>query len=201
MTQQLSVPVAQLDKLFVNDTLTDLDEYLVSRSLLHEQADDYTVRETLHFGYDYFALLNDDKTFTPIPTFLQELCARCMDVLGSDYHLGSHQDYSNVIVSIYHEGYRLRPHVDVEPTENENFYFGEYVIGVILESDSEGHLYVVKAQDEADAVDKKPLWVLAETAGTVFLLAGAARCHPYFHGVTTVKKLRISVTFRTVMFK
>jgi hypothetical protein len=41
---------------------------------------------------------------------------------------------------------------------------------------------------------------LDETKGLGFLLTGKLRYKPYYHGVSKVKKQRISVTFRTVEF-
>jgi hypothetical protein len=41
---------------------------------------------------------------------------------------------------------------------------------------------------------------LNEEVGTVYLLNGKYRRQPYFHGVSKVKDLRISVTFRSVIF-
>lgn len=197
----LLVPTAQLDKSFVDNIVKQLNAQLAASGLLREQSDDYTVRDTLAFGYDYFALLEGDQAFTPIPAYLEKLCHACIEALGPGYQLGAAQDYSNVIVSIYREGYRLQPHVDVDPSENMNFYFGDQVIGVVLECDQAGRFYLVQGESEADTAGKPPLWTLAETPGMVFLLEGMARRKPYFHGVTRVNKLRISVTFRTVIFK
>lgn len=196
----LIIPTGQLDATYADSISRSIKAYVIERSM-RSQSDPYTVRDTLTFGYDYFSLIEGRVQFTAIPEYLQELCQNCIEALDQKYNLGSYQDYSNIIISVYREGYHLQPHVDVDPSEDATFYFGENVVGVVLESDSEGQLYFVEATSEMDAAGKKPLVVLPENNGLVYLLNGTARRKPYFHGVTTVKKTRISVTFRTVKFK
>lgn len=196
----LIVPTGQLEATYAANISRSIKAYVIERSM-RSQSDPYTVRDTLIFGYDYFSLIEGRAYFTAIPEYLQELCHNCIEALGEKYHLGSYQDYSNIIISVYREGYHLQPHVDVDPSDDAIFYFGENVVGVILESDSKGQLYFVEATSEMDAVGKKPIMALPEKDGLVYLLNGTARRKPYFHGVTTVKKTRISVTFRTVKFK
>lgn len=196
----LIIPTGQLDDRYSASISASIKAYVLDRSL-RSQSDHYTVRDTLIFGYDYFLLIEGRVQFTAIPEYLQDLCQNCIEALGEQYNLGSYKDYSNIIISVYREGYHLQPHIDVDPSSDAIFYFGENVVGVILESDSEGRLYFVEAASEMDAVGKKPLVVLPEQDGLVYLLNGTARRNPYFHGVSTVKKIRISVTFRTVKFK
>jgi len=165
-----------------------------------------TIRKTYSFGYDFFSLLDNDRTFVPIPDYLQELCRLSINSFSQQYDLGEVQDYSNVIISYYQSGYKLEPHVDVDFShqftdgKHVNFYYGENVIGVILQPDDNGRLYILKANDINTIDQGDKVLELQEEVGTTYLLTGKYRRKPYYHGVNTVNNSRITVTFRTVKF-
>ncbi len=58
-----------------------------------------TTRRTTMYGYSYFNLANGDRTFTPIPSLLRNLCGDCIEALESNgvCDLGIADDYTNVI--------------------------------------------------------------------------------------------------------
>ena len=135
-----------------------------------------------------------------------DLCEASIDAFGSSYKLGKAEDYLNVIVSVYHKDYQLEPHVDVDFSDritdgkHVDFCFGETVIGVVLRPDSKGQFYIIESSAKNPQLDLKHAIRLDEKLGTAFLLTGALRRKPYYHGVSPVESLRISVTFRTVQF-
>lgn len=200
----ITLPVQQLDQAMAERTLQLLQDD-IKRSHLFKQNNEFTERETLTFGYDYFSLVDGDNSFTPIPDYITELCQHCCAAFDTSSTLPSYKDYLNVIVSIYRSGYQLEPHIDVDVSELTtdgkpvDFYFGEHVLGVILHPDDEGKLYMVESETDPK-IETEPFYVLDEKLGTAFLINGLLRRKPYFHGVSKVKDLRISVTFRTVTF-
>lgn len=164
-----------------------------------------TKRKTYSFGYNYFSLLENNRNFTHIPTYLQTLCQQCIDSFPKEHALGNAQDYKNAIVSFYEPGYSLEPHYDVDVdqyTEGKDvdFYFGENIIGVVLVADHSGKLYFAKAVDDSKRLESSKIFELNEQTGTTYLMTGKYRRKPYYHGVSKVDKLRISVSFRTIQF-
>jgi hypothetical protein len=197
------IPTAKLDQQTVNQVITHLNHYK-KHTKAQLQNTTNTLRETYNFGYDYFAMTNSDYSTTEIPSFLTELCQRCIEFFA-DSNLEKYQEYNNVIVSMYYAGYQLEPHIDVDLNDQitdgkkVDFYFGESVLGVVLVPDIEGKFYISEAS--SDNNPSKPMFkALEEEQGTVFLLQGKYRRYPYLHGVSKVKNKRISVTFRTVYF-
>lgn len=199
------LPVAQISTELVHQTLNKLTN---EPAILKQQKNALSQRKIQKFGYDYFTLVQGDSTYTTIPTYLIELSRACHDALALK-HLDSNQ-YNNIIISYYEKNDMLEPHVDVEEKcrvtggKAVNFYFDEDVLGLILQPDKTGKLYLVKA--ESEIVDKRqlqlqdPIYILDETAGTIYLLTGKARHRPYYHGVSKVSSQRISITFRTLHF-
>ena len=188
------LPISKINPVFAKEILAEIEN---NPHLLKLQDTAKTKRKTCSFGYDYFTLLDGDKTFTPIPYYLEKLCKISIASFPEKYNLGDYKNYLNVIVSFYENGYQLEPHIDVDMTDRfsdgkkTDFYFGEHVIGVVLQADETGRFYISK-EDEVMEVD--------EAVGTTFLLTGELRRKPYYHGVNVVTHSRISVTFRTVMF-
>lgn len=197
------LPVSKISSNEVENVLLQLNKNL-SSGVIHFQDTGLTVRKTCSFGYDFFSLIDNDKTFVEIPLYLQELCRSCIDAFPANFNLGNAQNYLNVIVSFYNPGYVLEPHFDVDFSDrfihdkHVDFYFGENVMGVILQADSQGRFYLLKSENNLQ--DRIPIVELNEDAGTVFLLQGVTRRKPYYHGVSLVAHSRISVTFRTVSF-
>jgi hypothetical protein len=194
---------SQIDSTIVKNVLLQLNSD-PSSGAINFQNDDLTIRKTRSFGYDFFSLINNNKKFVQIPLYLKELCRLCIHSFPADFNLGNPQDYLNIIVSFYHSGYLLEPHFDVDFSDRfvdgkqADFYFGENVIGVILQADSHGRFYILKSEN--DLQDRINIMELNEEVGTVFLLQGDLRRKPYYHGVSQVMHSRISVTFRTVSF-
>ena len=166
------------------------------QSNLSLQSDKRTRRKTNEYGYSFFKMTQGDLTYTPPPAFLIDLGNKVCKALDLPP-----QNFSNFIVSLYEPGLHLEPHVDIDLSQSEyGFYFSEQVFGIIMEPDSTGHLQFIyyDGKDAPPPLNLKPLLVLEEEAGTVYLLQGKYRHAPYFHGVSKVSNHRISVTFRTV---
>lgn len=194
---QLPFPQSQIDGKI-------LDKYypLVMAEVEKEfalQNDGRTRRCTREYGYSFFDLENGGRTFTPAPKFFYALGKKICKKLGHPP-----QTFTNIILSLYEEGFSLEPHVDINATDHsgKNYYFDENVYGIIIEADPTGHLYFVR--DDVNMIpplDLEPIYSLKEQQGTIFCLQGMYRKAPYFHGVTRVSHRRISITFRNVLFR
>ena len=163
------------------------------------QHDERTHRDTREYGYSFFKMKNGDFNLTPIPGFLQDIGSLVCQSLGH-----SKQIFTNIILSLYKEGFHLEPHVDSHATHrySEKFYFEENVYGIIIEPDEDGHLYfVLDGENFSPRSGLDSFYELEEKVGSTFCLQGKFRIKPYFHGVSKVKKRRISITFRTVIFE
>lgn len=202
----LSIPVKKLNAQAINNCNKWLESYLKTKPHQELQVTPYTNRKTISFGHDYFKLAENDRTFTEIPECLVKLCKGLVESFSEQYNLPDYEKFTNVIISIYDKGYKLEPHVDVSHLNMAvgdkpvNFYFGEHVIGVILKADKVGHLYITQSLNNEKPHNQSPILELQETTGLGYLLTGQLRYKPFYHGVTSVKNLRISVTYRTVEF-
>lgn len=193
----------------IGRVLDDLSAYFFNTKSISRQESEHTSRTTYNFGYNYFKMQDGDYTFVEIPEFLIDLCKeiikkfqQSLNITLPDYSL-----FKNVIVSIYQTGDQLEPHIDVDATKPEttkkpvDFFFGDDVLGVILESDINGHFYLQESScDLKPLYDSKRAIHLKEEEGMAFLLNGIARREPYYHGVSPVQNKRISITYRTVVF-
>ena len=167
-----------------------------------------TLRETIEFGYDYGKLCDGDKGFVDFPETIASLRHELINQLRSatGVDLPKASLFTNGIASLYKPGYRLQPHVDIDPTFTKrkgkeiDFFFGPYIVGVILQSDKEGRLYLQNTDDKKPVYDELLATPLMEENGMGYLLQGDNRSK-YPHGVSTVEKERISLTFRTVEFR
>lgn len=190
------IPIGRLAKERLSSFLPAITEELRKESIL--QDDGRTKRGTIEYGYSFFALESCDRSFRSIPSFFQDLGEIVCKELG---HFAP--QFTNVILSVYNEGFHLEPHEDVNDQMEEKrcYYFGNQVYGIVIEADSIGHLYFVK--DEVNRIpplDLPKIFEVKEEDGTVYCLTGDYRKFPYFHGVSKVGNKRISVTFRTVEF-
>ncbi len=170
----------------------------IEKEFAHQE-DSRTKRNTRTYGYSFFKMENNDFNFTPVPEFLQILGQHICESLGHPK-----VEFTNVILSMYEEGFYLEPHVDTNPSDfpNKNYHFDENVYGLIVEPDSTGHLYFIRHDNDlVPPLDLPILYSLEEHPGTIFCLKDSLRKAPYFHGVTSVSKRRISLTFRTVTIK
>jgi hypothetical protein len=181
-------------------------KHFIQKEMPLEQTGPQTHRFMFEFGYKYADLIAGKRSFTLIPQPLKYFLTVVLCELKKVTHLQSvnAEDFTNCILSVYGPGDALEPHIDVAPqtySQKYNFYFGEGVIGVVLQPDESGKFYLIEAIDgqkpDALSVPKKEL---KEKLGTVFLLQGKERFYPYYHGVSRVQNQRISLTFRTVHF-
>ncbi len=169
-----------------------------------------TKRQTTEYGYVFQKLRQGDDSFTPFPDELVTLCALALRELGdkTNLKLPSVEDITqrgNCIISDYETGDELAPHIDYDKArakyrgQDLSFYFGESVIGVVLEADESGTLYIQPSSKERRHNPHKAQKI-DEHDGSIFLLNGRAR-NDFEHGVTPVKEKRLSVTFRTVEWR
>ncbi len=161
------------------------------------QSDGRTHRDTREYGYSFFKMENGDFSYTAPPEFLQAFGNKICESLGHP-----HQEFNNIILSAYKEGFHLEPHFDINSSDphEKGYYFDENVYGIIIEADATGHLYIVR--DDVNLVpplDLAPIYSIEEKRGTVFCLQGKYRRLPYFHGVSRVSRGRVSITFRKVI--
>jgi hypothetical protein len=161
------------------------------------QNDSRTYRDTRQYGFNFFKMLNGDFSYTAPPKFYQQLGAHICKALGHEPI-----EFTNIILSVYREGFHLEPHVDVnikDLYDNAPFYFSERVYGIVIESDPTGYLYFAKWEGVGlvPPMDIPPIYSLKEQIGTIFCLEGIFRQTPYFHAVSPVSNRRISITFRT----
>ena len=199
------MPISQISSKQVQNVLEKLEGAPYFLEQLNIQNSEKTSRKTYSFGYNYFSLLEKNRNYTLIPNYLYELCQACIDSFPKEMNLGNAHDYKNAIVSFFEPGYCLEPHYDADVDRYSegkmvDFHFGEHILGVILEADSRGKLYIVKTDNEAQRFNAKKILELDEKVGTTYLMTGAYRHKPYYHGVSLVSRFRVSVTFRTINF-
>jgi len=174
----------------------------VAKEFSH-QNDHRTRRNTREYGLNYFKMLRGDFSYKTPPEFYQQLGAHICKEFGHNPI-----EFTNIILSVYEKDFYLEPHVDVSAKDlyvrdidgNAPFYFGERVYGIVIEPDSNGHLYFVKweGEDLVSPLGLTPIYSLKENTGTIICLEGDFRQTPYFHAVSPVSNHRISITFRTV---
>lgn len=186
-------PVGQLDSEVLERFYPQIMEEITKEFSL--QNDGRTHRNTREYGYSFFKMENGDFSYVPPPAFLNALGYEICKALGH-----APEEFTNIILSLYEEGFHLEPHVDINATDpHQGYYFDENVYGIIIEADSTGHLYFVR--DEVNWVpplNLEPVYSLEERPGVIFCLQGKYRKFPYFHGVSKISKRRISLTFRKV---
>jgi len=200
------IPTAILNLELIRETLQKFHSEQ-KHTNQHFQDTASTLRETVLYGYDYFSLEENNQTFTLIPDYIQTLCQACIDAFGNQHCLGEAQDYKNIIISLFKPGYQLEAHTDVASGDQfsdntiqkpANFYFGDRIIGVILEVDEEGRFYLLESDSDTYPVKGRLLFELDEKQGLTYLICDRFRRRPFYHGVSKVKRFRMSVTFRTV---
>jgi hypothetical protein len=189
-------PISTLDKHILNVYLPDI--FLEVEKTFVLQDDGRTRRNTREYGFSFFKLEQDDYTYIPPPDFLQELGAHICSAFGHPP-----QPFTNIIVSLYEEGFHLEPHIDTHAAmpNRRAYFFTDRVYGIIIEADASGHLFFVKDEEHAiPPLNLEPVYELEEEKGMIFCLEGVLRTAPFFHGVTPVTNRRLSITFRSVIF-
>lgn len=192
---KLDYQKAQLDELTLNSFNEQIQNEL--SKVFASQNDQRTVRNTREYGYSFFKMEQGCFDFEAPPSFLIELGKAICRAFNHP-----EKEFTNIILSRYEEGFHLEPHVDVSDVYRcgeAPFYFDEEVYGLILEADETGHLYFVEWNEPGrPPLDLEPVYEVKEEKGTLFCLKGLSRNPPYYHGVSDVKKRRLSLTFRTV---
>lgn len=183
------------------DTLNNFYPLILGeiQNALSLQNDERTLRGTLEYGYSFFKMEKGDFTYTAVPDFLRILGNEICESLNH-----SPQQFTNVIISVYAEGFHLEPHIDINADHTDHgYYFDDNVYGIIIEADETGALYFVYHDDPANIppLNLNPIYTLHEQPGMVFCLQGDYRKAPYCHGVSRVSKRRLSITFRNVIIR
>lgn len=163
-------------------------------------------RCTINYGWNFVALESGEKQFIDLPEEIASIRSAVHDVLRPQLATPSApEDFDNVIVTIYGQGEAIVPHIDRdgrhESGKNVAYHFGETILGVILQADSTGRLKFIRHHGEGKPLlEAAPYMELNEKSGLAFLFQGKLRHFPYFHAVSTVTNLRMSITFRTTHF-
>src|SRR3990167_4279511 len=186
-TGQLSPQVFLKFQLLIMQLLETVD--------IHFQDGERTIRKTIEYGYGFQKMVNKDFSYEDPPQLLIDLGNEVCDTLDEP-----RESFSNYIISVYDPGFQIEPHYDTDlhHLKEYGFYFDEKVFGVIIKPDPTGGLYFAhyNGNDIHPPLDLKPRFPVIEKPGTVFVLKGKYRYKPYYHGVSEISKLRISVTFR-----
>ncbi len=159
-------------------------------------------RITINYGWDFVGMECGKFNFKELPTSIIDIRAKLVDIYKN--HLSDEitpQYFDNIIVSVYKKGHFLDPHHDVDDSPNQSkkrtFSFAEPILGLILKADETGTFTFYHLDgDGKPNIEDTPVYQVSEQEGTTFLMQGASRHRPYFHGVTPVENERISVTFR-----
>lgn len=188
-----------LDKQLIDNTL---DFLLKEPRYPWKDISGNVTRFTINYGWDYVAMEEHVYNFKAIPAQIIELRKQLINSFQPYFRDAiSPEDFDNIIVSIYEPTHYLIPHYDVDnspnPLTKRDFHFGEPIIGLILQADSESRFsFFFHDAMGRPSINQEPLYQVKEQCGTTFLMQGECRHFPYFHGVPPTKNLRISVTMR-----
>jgi len=178
------------------ENIRSLDE-----EIKHTWPDAKYYSETIDFGKVFPALEEGYIIERPIPDFIAEIRNTLFQIFKFQFNEDeTAEDYDNCIITIYHSGNGIAPHIDrnlewANKNENRKYYFGDSVIGLIVEPDVIQSLYF-----ENPKVGEKSRFYLEEKPGTAFLFQDSLR-NEWTHGLLPVVRERISMTFRRVMVK
>jgi hypothetical protein len=171
----------------------------LNQEIKHAWPDAKYYRETIDFGKVFPALEEGCIIERPIPEFIAEIRNQLFQVFKNQINENvTADDYDNCIITIYQSGDGIAPHIDrnlewASKNENRKYYFGDSVIGLIVEPDITQSLYF-----EDPKAGEKSRFYLDEKSGTAFLFQGALR-NEWKHGLLPIARERISMTFRRVM--
>ena len=158
-------------------------------------------RETINFGKDFPALEEGRVIERPIPDFIAEVRDQLFQIFKKEIKDDlTPEDYDNCIITIYKSWDGIAPHIDrnlewANRDESRKYYFGESIIGLIVEPDSEQSLFFQNPN-----LGETSRFYLEEKQGTAFLFQDSLR-NEWEHGLLPVAKGRISITFRHVILK
>lgn len=163
-------------------------------------------RTTLNFGWNFVELEENHKVYIELPDVLKTLRSLVFKLFKDKIADGeTPETFNNAIVSIYETGHFLEPHIDCDFSRMKKkglcYSFGEAILGVIIEADEQGCLkFFFHDQEGKPNISQDSCIPIQEKSGMAFLIQGPLRYAPYYHGVSTVLKRRISITFRKVYF-
>ncbi len=155
-------------------------------------------RETIDFGKVFPALEEGRLEEKPIPPFIVEIRNQLFEKFKEKLDENDRpEDYDNIILTIYQSGDGIAPHIDRNlewalRAEDRKYYFGESIIGLIVEPDTLQSLFF-----QNPALGEESRFYLNEEQGTAFLFQGELR-HKWKHGLLPIENRRISITFRKV---
>ena len=155
-------------------------------------------RETIDYGKVFPALEEGRIEEKPIPPFIVDIRDRLFEKFRDQLpEMEKPEDYDNIILTIYHSGDGIAPHIDRNQTwaslsENRKYYFGDSILGLVIEPDTEQSLFF-----QNPAVGEASRFYVHEESGTAFLFQDELR-HKWKHGLLPIKNKRISITFRKV---
>lgn len=172
---------------------------LLSEKIKYSWPDTYYYRETIDFGKVFHELEKNNIVERPIPLFVKEVRKQLFEIFKNQLPKNDcPEDYDNCIITIYQPGYGIDAHIDqnlewAKVKEGRHYYFGESIIGLIIEPDTLQSLFF-----ENPKIGEASRFYLEEKVGTAFLFQGSLR-NEWKHGVPPVEKRRISMTFRKVL--
>ncbi len=156
-------------------------------------------RETIEFGIVYRQLEEEKIVENPMPAWITKIRQTIFEKFRDQIQEGSQsEEFNNCIVSFYKAGDGMVPHIDraiigAKDGRERSYYFGDSILGLILVPDTQQGLYFLNPTGNERIS-------LKEEKGMAFLFQGELR-QKWKHGLDTVEKNRISMTFRTVKFK
>lgn len=159
-------------------------------------------RSTINYGWNYVDMENDQYHFIEIPSIIQEVRQKIVKGFSDEIaNSQSPEDFDNIIITIYEPGQYLIAHYDADNSKNpltkRNFHFEEPILGLVVEADPTSGFTFYHHEDEGrPALTSKPTFQVSEKDGATFLIQGASRYAPYFHGIPPTKNRRISITMR-----
>ncbi|MBA2728025.1 MAG: hypothetical protein H0U49_07620 [Parachlamydiaceae bacterium] len=173
----------------------------LSEEIKHSWPDAKYYRETIDFGKVFPALEEGSLFERPIPGFIGEIRDQLFEHFKSQINEDiSAESYDNCIISIYKFGNGIAPHIDrnfewANKSSNRKYYFGESIIGLIVEPDTLQNLFF-----ENPTEGEKSRFYLDEKPGTAFMFQDSLR-NEWKHGLLPIERERISMTFRRVIVK
>ncbi len=171
----------------------------LNEEIKHTWPDAKYYRETIDFGKVFPALEEGYIIERPIPNFIAEIRNQLFQIFKNQIKEDvTADDYDNCIITIYQSGNGIAPHIDrnlewASKNENRKYYFGDSIIGLVVEPDITQSLYF-----ENPKVGEKSRFYLEERPGIAFLFQDSLR-NEWKHGLLPVGRERISMTFRRVL--
>ncbi len=162
-------------------------------------------RRTINYGWDFVAMEENKSFYREVPEGISLIRKKLAETFSSRLPEGTlPESFDNIIVTFYGPGQFIDPHCDRDGEDGlyqkmRRHIFGESIIGVILEPDRSGCLSFYYHEGPVKPSFSHPVhFRLPEKAGSAFLMQGASRHRPYYHGIPPVLRRRVSLTMRQV---